>query len=61
MMRRVFSYIITFWSFVGNKKHRRRTWYAVERKGGTIVAWQNGQRDMPKVVGQVGELSNKKL
>ncbi|MDR2883171.1 MAG: IS1 family transposase, partial [Alistipes sp.] len=33
-----------FWSFVGNKKHRRWTWYAVERKGGTIVAWQNGQR-----------------
>lgn len=34
-----------FWSFVGSKKHRRWTWYAVERKGGAIVAWQNGRRD----------------
>lgn len=33
-----------FWSFVGSKKHRRWTWYAIERKSGVIVAWHNGSR-----------------
>ena len=34
-----------FWSYVGNKKQRRWTWYAIERGRGQIVAWQNGKRD----------------
>jgi insertion element IS1 protein InsB len=42
-----------FWSFactlrstrVGNKKNRRWTWYAIDRKSGVLVAWQNGKRD----------------
>ena len=34
-----------FWSFVGNKKNRRWTWYAIDRSSGLVVAWQNGKRD----------------
>jgi len=34
-----------FWSFAGNKKNRRWTWYAIERNSGVLVAWQNGKRD----------------
>lgn len=33
-----------FWSYVGNKKQQRWTWYIVERKTGVIVAWENGKR-----------------
>lgn len=33
-----------FWSFVGNKKNQRWTWYAIERKTGIILAYQNGRR-----------------
>ncbi|WP_417914291.1 IS1 family transposase, partial [Candidatus Electronema sp. JM] len=33
-----------FWSYVGRKKNQRRTWYAVERKAGVILAWHNGRR-----------------
>ena len=33
-----------FWSYVGNKKNQRWTWYAVERKSGIILAWHNGRR-----------------
>ena len=34
-----------FWSYVGNKKNRRWTWYAIDRKSGILLAWQNGNRD----------------
>jgi len=34
-----------FWSYVGNKKNRRWTWYAIDRKSGILLAWQNGKRD----------------
>ncbi len=27
-----------FWSYVGNKKNQRWTWYAIERKSGIIMA-----------------------
>ena len=33
-----------FWSYVGNKKNQRWTWYAVEKKSGVILAWHNGRR-----------------
>jgi insertion element IS1 protein InsB len=33
-----------FWSYVGNKKNRRWTWYLLERKSGVILAWENGRR-----------------
>jgi insertion element IS1 protein InsB len=32
------------WSFVQNKSNQRRTWYAIERKSGCILAWHNGKR-----------------
>ncbi len=31
-------------SYVGRKKHRRRTWCAIERKSGVILARHNGRR-----------------
>ena len=34
-----------FWSYVGNKKNRRWTWYAIDCKSGVLLAWQNGKRD----------------
>ena len=34
-----------FWSYVGNKKNRRWRWYAIDRRSGIVVAWQNGKRD----------------
>jgi insertion element IS1 protein InsB len=34
-----------FWSYVGNKGNRRWTWYAIDRKSGIVLAWQNGKRD----------------
>ncbi|MCW5198702.1 hypothetical protein VU06_03015 [Desulfobulbus sp. F3] len=33
-----------FWSYVGNKKNQRWTWYAVERKSGMILVWHNARR-----------------
>ncbi len=33
-----------FWSYVGNKKNQRWTWYALERNTGVILAWHNGRR-----------------
>ncbi len=33
-----------FWSYVGNKKNQRRTWYALERNTGVILARHNGRR-----------------
>jgi IS1 family transposase/transposase-like protein len=33
-----------FWSFVQNKSNQRRTWYAIERQSGCILAWHNGKR-----------------
>ncbi|KXB09354.1 hypothetical protein AKJ60_00395 [candidate division MSBL1 archaeon SCGC-AAA385M11] len=33
-----------FWSFVGNKRNQRWTWYAIERTTGIILAWHNGRR-----------------
>ena len=27
-----------FWSYVGNKKNRRWTWYAIDRKSGILLA-----------------------
>ncbi len=33
-----------FWIYVGNKKNQRRTWYAVERNSGVVIAWHNGRR-----------------
>ena len=33
-----------FWSFVGNKKNQRWTWYAMDKKSGIILAWVNGKR-----------------
>lgn len=33
-----------FWSYVGNKKEQRWTWYAIDRKNGRILAWRNGRR-----------------
>lgn len=33
-----------FWSYVGNKKNQRWTWYAIERKSGVVIAWHNGRR-----------------
>lgn len=32
------------WSYVGRKKNQRRTWYAVERNTGVILARHNGRR-----------------
>jgi insertion element IS1 protein InsB len=32
------------WSYVGNKKKQRWTWYAIERNTGVILAWHNGRR-----------------
>jgi transposase len=33
-----------FWSFVRNKNNQRRTWYAIERKSGCILARHKGKR-----------------
>ena len=33
-----------FWSYVGNKKNQRWTWYAMEKQSGIIVSWHNGKR-----------------
>lgn len=33
-----------FWSYVGNKKNQRWTWYALEKNTGAILAWHNGRR-----------------
>jgi insertion element IS1 protein InsB len=33
-----------FWSFVGNKKKQRWTWYAMDKSSGIILAWHNGGR-----------------
>ena len=33
-----------FWSFVQNKSNQRRTWYAIERGSGCILARHNGKR-----------------
>ena len=33
-----------FWSYVGNKKNQRWTWYALERNTGVVLAWHNGRR-----------------
>jgi insertion element IS1 protein InsB len=33
-----------FWSFVGNKKNQRWTWYAMDKSSGIILAWHNGGR-----------------
>jgi insertion element IS1 protein InsB len=33
-----------FWGFVQNKSNQRRTWYAIERRSGIILAWHNGKR-----------------
>jgi insertion element IS1 protein InsB len=33
-----------FWSYVGNKRNQRWTWYAIERNSGVILAWHNGGR-----------------
>jgi insertion element IS1 protein InsB len=33
-----------FWSFIGNKSNQCWTWYAIERKSGLILAYQNGRR-----------------
>ncbi len=27
-----------FWSYVGSKKNRRWTWYAIERRSGVLIA-----------------------
>ena len=32
------------WSYAGGKKNQRRTWHAVERKTGVMLAWRNGRR-----------------
>ncbi|MGR0480194.1 MAG: IS1 family transposase [Candidatus Electronema sp. V4] len=32
------------WSYVGNKKNQRWTWYALERNSGVVIAWHNGRR-----------------
>lgn len=32
------------WSYIGHKGNQRRTWYAVERSSGVILAWHNGRR-----------------
>ncbi|GHV43438.1 insertion element iso-IS1n protein insB [Bacteroidia bacterium] len=33
-----------FWSYVQTKSNQRRTWYAIERHSGCILAWHNGKR-----------------
>lgn len=33
-----------FWSYVGKKANQRWTWYAIERRSGCILAYQNGRR-----------------
>lgn len=33
-----------FWSYVGNKKEQRWTWYAIDRQSGCILGWRNGRR-----------------
>lgn len=33
-----------FWSFVGNKKNQRWTWYVIERETGAILCHYNGRR-----------------
>jgi len=33
-----------FWSYVNSKKNQRWTWYAIERKSGIILAYQQGKR-----------------
>ena len=33
-----------FWSFVGKKSNQRRTWYAIDKRSGIILAWHNGNR-----------------
>jgi insertion element IS1 protein InsB len=33
-----------FWSFVGNKRNQRWTWYAMDKQSGIILACHNGGR-----------------
>jgi insertion element IS1 protein InsB len=33
-----------FWSFVSNKSNQRWTWYAIDKKSGIILVWNNGKR-----------------
>ena len=33
-----------FWSYIGNKKEQRWTWYIIEKNSGIIIAWKNGKR-----------------
>jgi len=33
-----------FWSYTGNKGNQRRTWYAIGKNTGIILAWHNGRR-----------------
>lgn len=48
-----------FWSYVTKKSNQRWTWYAVERKTGLILAYQNGRRtdeSLKKLVQKVAHL-----
>lgn len=48
-----------FWSYVAKKSNQRWTWYAVERKTGLILAFQNGRRtddSLKKLVQKVAHL-----
>ena len=47
-----------FWSYVGNKKNQRWTWYALERDSGIILAWHNGRRTDESCEALINKLSN---
>ena len=47
-----------FWSYVGNKKNQRWTWYALERESGIILAWHNGRRTDDSCEALINKLSN---
>jgi len=46
-----------FWSYVGNKGNQRRTWYAIERNSGIILAWHNGRRTYESCSRLINKLS----
>lgn len=48
-----------FWSYVGNKKEQRWTWYVMERRSGCILAWRNGRRKeevLQQLIDEVADL-----
>jgi insertion element IS1 protein InsB len=46
-----------FWSYVGNKKNQRWTWYAVDRSNGVILAYHQGKRTDESCKALMGKLA----